>query len=56
LVNVDISMAREAWPDMTLDEKREFLRLFIATVTIKRAKPGTRGFDPGRVAIEWRTR
>jgi DNA invertase Pin-like site-specific DNA recombinase len=55
LVNVDIEMARSAWPVMTLDEKREFLRLFIANVTIRRATPGTRGFDPGRVAIEWRT-
>ena len=24
-------------------------------VTIKRAKPGTMGFDSGRVAIDWRT-
>ena len=55
LVNVDITAARAAWPDMTLDERREFIRLFIAEVTIRRAKPGTRGFDSGRVAINWRT-
>jgi site-specific DNA recombinase len=54
LVNVDIATARSAWKNMTLDEKRTFLRLFIAAVTIRRAVPGTRGFDPGRVAIEWR--
>jgi site-specific DNA recombinase len=54
LVNVDIATARSAWPNMTLDEQREFLRLFIDTVTIKRAKPGTRSFDPGRVEIGWR--
>jgi DNA invertase Pin-like site-specific DNA recombinase len=55
LVNVDIAAARGAWPDMTLDERREFIRLFVERVTIKRAKPGTKGFDSGRVAIDWRT-
>ncbi len=54
LIHVDIATARGAWPAMTLDEQREFIRLFITRVTIKRAKPGTRGFDPGRVAIDWR--
>lgn len=54
LVNVDISHARSAWPDMTLDEQREFLRLFVAQVRIRRATPGTKGFDPRRVEIEWR--
>ena len=56
LARVSIADARGAWPDMTLDERREFLRLFIARVTIRRARPGTKGFDPGRVGIEWRRR
>jgi hypothetical protein len=38
---------------MTLDERREITRLFIAKVTIKRATPGARTFDPGRVDIRW---
>lgn len=53
---VDIATARSAWPLMTLGEQREFLRMFIRSVTISRAVPGTRTFDPGRVAIDWRKR
>jgi site-specific DNA recombinase len=55
LIVVDIATARGSWDSMTLDEQREFVRLFVETVTIKRATPGRRGFDPGRVVIEWRT-
>jgi hypothetical protein len=39
---------------MTLDERREVLRMFLREVTIHRAKPGTRAFDPGRLSISWR--
>lgn len=46
--------AREAWPEMTLDEKRTFLRLFVERVTIARAVPGTKAYDPGRVKVELR--
>jgi site-specific DNA recombinase len=53
---VDIAQARSAWPAMTLGEQREFLRLFIAKVTIGRAQPGLQKFDPDRIAIEWRKR
>jgi len=56
LAGIDIGTARQAWPAMTLDEQREFLRLFVTKVIVSRAVPGTRGFDPGRVAIEWRNR
>ncbi|MFI2371266.1 recombinase family protein [Streptomyces sp. NPDC018833] len=50
-----IKATRKAWDGgLTLDEKRAFLRRFIDCVTIKRAKPGTKGFDHNRVAIEWR--
>ncbi|WP_406306264.1 recombinase family protein [Streptomyces sp. NBC_00885] len=52
--SLDITRARASWPIMTLDERRELLRMFIAKVTIERAKPGTRAFDAGRVVIEWR--
>jgi hypothetical protein len=56
VINIDIVGARAAWPDMTVDEKREFLRLFIVKVTVHKARPGhPRVFDPGRLEIEWRT-
>lgn len=42
------------WPVMTLDERRQVIRDYINAVTVHRAKPGTKGFDRGRVAIEWR--
>ncbi|MFD9889352.1 recombinase family protein [Amycolatopsis sp. NPDC059027] len=54
-VGIDIAAARAAWPDMTLDEEREFLRLFIRRVTVRRARPGTTGFDTGRVDIDWQS-
>jgi hypothetical protein len=48
-----IDGAREAWPMMTLGERREFLRLFIDRIKIHRARPGNR-FDPNRIEITWR--
>lgn len=53
VVNVDIGTARQSWEYMTLDEQREFVRLFVAKVAIHRAKPGLGAFDPGRVEITW---
>jgi hypothetical protein len=50
----DWQQVREAWADLTLDEQRAFLRRYIASVTISRARPGTTSFDPGRVDIDWR--
>lgn len=57
VINVDIAGAREAWPSMTLDEQREFLRLFIEQVTVHRSRPGRfHVFDPQtRVEITWRS-
>ncbi|MEV5712438.1 recombinase family protein [Amycolatopsis mediterranei] len=52
-VGIDIAQARAAWPDMTLDEKREFVRMFIHAVTVKRARPGLMAFDKNRVEITW---
>lgn len=41
---------------MTIDEKREFLRLFISKVTVHRARPGQPGCSTQTVwEIEWRT-
>jgi DNA invertase Pin-like site-specific DNA recombinase len=54
LAGVDIADVRAAWPAMTLDERREIVGLFVDTVTVNRARPGTRAFDPGRVVIGWR--
>ncbi|MGH3467342.1 MAG: recombinase family protein [Thermocrispum sp.] len=55
VIDVDIEGAREAWPDMTLDEQREFMRLFIDKVTVHRARPGhPRVFDSERIKIKWR--
>jgi DNA invertase Pin-like site-specific DNA recombinase len=56
LIAVDIATARGSWESMTLDERREFISLFVKKVTVKRAKPGTRQFDKSRVVIEWRRR
>ncbi|HEX5407939.1 MAG TPA: recombinase family protein [Pseudonocardiaceae bacterium] len=55
VIDVDIAAVRSAWPDMTLDEQREFLRMFIEKVTVNRARPGhPRVFDPERIHIDWR--
>jgi len=55
VMNVNIEGAREAWPEMTLDEQREFLRLFIEKITVNKARPGhPRVFDPERIEIKWR--
>jgi hypothetical protein len=45
--------ARDSWDDLDLAERRAFLRRYIAKVIIKRARPGTKGFDAGRVRIAW---
>lgn len=50
--NVDIDAAREGWPFMTLDERRDFLGMFVESVTVQRAT--TRGFDENRVSVVWR--
>jgi hypothetical protein len=51
---IDLSDVRAAWPAMTLDERREMLRMFLGEITIHRAQPATRAFDPGRLGISWR--
>lgn len=56
VVNVDLVGARAGWPGFTLDEQRKFLRMFIERVTIRKAVPGTKGFDRGRVSVELRKR
>jgi hypothetical protein len=39
---IDLSDVRVAWPAVTLDERREVLRMLIGEITIHRAKPGAR--------------
>jgi site-specific DNA recombinase len=50
-----IERAREAWPAMTLDERREFLRLFVARVVVDRAPASRRAAIEERVTVEWRS-
>jgi hypothetical protein len=54
-VDIDPAMIRAGWDAMTLDERRQVVDLFVAAVVVSPALPGTRKFDPGRVAIDWRT-
>ena len=51
---VAISEARESWGSMDLGERREFIRLFVESVTIGRATPGLQRFDPDRISITWK--
>ncbi len=51
--HVDPALIRAGWGAMNLDERREILGMFVARVVVKRARPGQRGFDDGRVDIEW---
>lgn len=51
---VDIGAARDLWTEFTLDEQREFVRLFAERVVVHRARRGARAFDPARIAVEWR--
>ena len=51
---IDITGARQAWPVMTLDERRELIRLFVSTVEISRAVPGSKSFNSDRIEICWR--
>jgi DNA invertase Pin-like site-specific DNA recombinase len=52
--NIDPATLREAWSEMTLDERREVISMFVGSVTVRRATPGVARFDPSRVAVEWR--
>jgi site-specific DNA recombinase len=56
VARTDLDLIREAWPLMNLDERREIVGMFVERVVVKRATPGTTGFDPRRVAVEWRKR
>lgn len=53
----DIRRAREAWPDMTLDEQRAFVRMFVERVVVQpTGRQGGRVFNHRRVKIGWRKR
>ncbi|MEZ5408289.1 MAG: recombinase family protein [Acidimicrobiales bacterium] len=54
---IDIARARSArgaWDVMTLDERREMLRLFIDAVVVHRATSKMPKFDPSRIEIRWK--
>lgn len=55
-VAVDIATVKAAWPDMTLEEQREFLMMFINHVAIVRGWGGGKGVNTDRIKIEWRKR
>jgi hypothetical protein len=55
---VDVSLIREGWEAMNLDERREVIGMFIEHVVVKRATPGAQAFDESRVGAEgivWRS-
>src|SRR5690606_41962643 len=53
-VRADLDGLREAWPAMTLDERRELLRLIIEKITIHPSKKrGVGPFDHSRIKIKW---
>ncbi|SFB39753.1 Site-specific DNA recombinase [Amycolatopsis marina] len=54
MAGIDINTARQAWPDMLLDEQREFLLLFIERVTVNRGARGRWTPIGERVEIDWR--
>ncbi|MBN9739525.1 recombinase family protein [Amycolatopsis sp. A1MSW2902] len=54
----NIAVVREAWPDMTLDEQRAFVREYVERVTLRR-RPTGKGSGNSveqRVSVEWRRR
>lgn len=51
---VNIELLHEAWPEMTLEEKRAELRKYIDRVTLLSGRSGARSFDQERVKIQWR--
>lgn len=52
---IDPRMVRADWDDrMSLDVQRDTVSQYINTVMVRRARPGTVGFDEGRVVIRWR--
>ena len=53
LLNIDLTRIRQSWPGLTLDEQRDLIHRFVERVSVNRAVPGTKGFDSGRVAMEW---
>lgn len=54
IARVDPALIRAGWAAMNLDERREIIGMFVASVTVERAEPGTSGFDEQRVHIVWR--
>ena len=54
-----MTVIRDGWEAMNLDERREIIGMFVKAVVVKRATPGTKGFDENRIGdagIVWRQR
>ncbi|ADD43856.1 recombinase family protein [Stackebrandtia nassauensis] len=51
---VDPALIADGWDEMTLDERREIISMFVENVTILPARPGLQRFDSDRVKIKWR--
>lgn len=56
VTHVDPAAIAAGWASMTLDEQREVIGMFVESVTIARATPPYRKFQPGRVTIAWLAR
>ena len=53
-LDVDPATMRAGWGQMTLDEKRQVLDLFVERVVVAPATPGAKVVDLGRISIIWR--
>jgi site-specific DNA recombinase len=51
---IDPQVARQAWPHMTLSERRALVGMFVESVVVAPATRRGPGFDPARVSIVWR--
>lgn len=51
---VDLDSLRSDWANMTIDERRTVLDLFIERIEVAPASPGARTVDLGRISITWK--
>jgi site-specific DNA recombinase len=55
ITTIDFAEVRQAWPAMTLDERRDVVELFVSRVVVDRtATRGRNTVDTDRVRVEWR--
>jgi site-specific DNA recombinase len=49
-------IVREVWyQELTLEARRELVKLLFASIKLKRGRPGRVPFDPTRIEVTWRT-